>query len=229
MKKITSFIAIAILCAGCVFPMNGIKFGNGKTVKCDGPVITNTFELTGFDAISLNGYEDMELFQGDQFQVLVKANEDVFKYLDYKVEEGVLILETKDHVNIKAETYEVTVTLPVLKNLTVNGAGDIDLKNGYSSGEDLTVTVNGAGDFEFSGIKVPSLSITLNGAGDIDADGLDVENVSVAINGAGDINLSGKALKASFSVSGAGDVDARGLECSDVKTHKSGIASIKLK
>lgn len=231
MKKIASFIATAILCASCVFPinMNGIKIGDGKTIKCGGPVTTNTFDLTGFNAISVNGFTDMELFQGDQFQVIVKANEDVFQYLDYKVEDGVLVMETKEHVNIKAETYEVTVTLPTLKNLTVNGAGDVELKTGYSSGEDLSVVINGAGDFELSGIKVPNFSITLNGAGDIEADGLDVENVSVAINGAGDINLSGKALKASFSVSGAGEIDASGLECDNVGTHKSGFAAIKLK
>ena len=230
MKKIASFIATAILCASCVFPinMNGIKIGDGKTVKCKGPVTTNTFDLTGFDAITVNGYADMELFQGDQFQVIVKANEDVFQYLDYKVEDGVLVMETKEHVNIKAETYEMTITLPTLKNLTVNGACDADMKTGYSSGENLSVVVNGAGDFELSGIKVPSFNITLNGAGDIEADGLDVENLAVAINGAGDIDLSGKALKASFTVSGAGNIDASGLECENVSTQKSGFASIKL-
>ena len=49
------------------------------------------------------------------------------------------------------------------------------------------------------------------------------------VNGAGDIDLSGKAVKASFSVNGAGDIDARRLECNDFTTSKSGLASIKTK
>ena len=221
-----------MLCAACVFPingLNGITVNNGKKVTCKGPVVTKELDLSGFEAITVNGSSDMELIQGDYFKVLVKANEEVFDYIDYKVEDGVLILETKDHVNIRAEEYDVTITLPTLKELVVNGAADVDLKNGYVSGEKLKVSVNGAGDFDLSGIAVPSLSFTLNGAGDIEADGLDVQELIVAVNGAGDIDVSGRADEATFSVSGAGDIDARGLECVKVNTHKSGMASIRLK
>ena len=221
-----------MLCAACVFPingLNGITVNNGKKVTCKGPVITKELDLSGFEAITVNGSSDMELIQGDYFKVLVKANEEVFDYIDYKVEDGVLILETKDHVNIRAEEYDITITLPTLKELVVNGAADVDLKNGYVSGEKLKVLVNGAGDFDLSGIAVPSLSFTLNGAGDIEADGLDVQELIVAVNGAGDIDVSGRADEATFSVSGAGDIDARGLECVKVNTHKSGMASIRLK
>ena len=221
-----------MLCAACVFPingLNGITVNNGKKVTCKGPVITKELDLSGFDAITVNGSSDMELIQGDYFKVLVKANEEVFDYIDYKVEDGVLILATKDNVNIRAEEYDVTITLPTLKELMVNGAADVDLKNGYVSGENLKVSVNGAGDFDLSSIAVPSLSFTLNGAGDIEADGLDVQELIVAVNGAGDIDVSGRADEATFSVSGAGDIDARGLECVKVNTRKSGMASIRLK
>lgn len=220
-----------MLCAACVFPingLNGVTVNNGKKVSCKGPVITKTIDLSGFNAIVVNGSSDMELFQGDKFQVLVKANQEVFDYIDYKVEDGVLILENKDNVNIRAEEYEITITLPLLKSLVVNGAADVDLKTGYVSQENLDVVVNGAGDFELSGIAVPSLSFTLNGAGDIEADALNVEELAVAVNGAGDIDLSGKAGKASFSVSGAGDIDARGLVCESYTTHNRGMASIRV-
>lgn len=222
-------MAAAVMLASCNFNMNGIMVGNGKKVICKGPVTEKTFDLNGFDAIVVNGSSDMELTQGDAFSVLVRANEDVFQYLDYKVSDGKLILETVDKVNIRAEEFNIYITLPCLKLLEVNGAADVDLKNGYKSGEDLEVKVNGAGDFEFNGITVPELIFKLNGAGDIEAENLDVQNLDVTINGAGDIDLSGKALKASFSVNGAGDIDARRLDCQDYTTSKSGLASIKTK
>lgn len=232
MKKFLSFLGAAVICASCVFPtdgLKGIKVNNGKTITCNGPVVTRTLDFSGFDAITVNGSSDMEILQGDVFQVLVKANEEVFDHIAYKVEDAVLIIENKDSVNIKAEEYDVTVTLPILKALTVNGAADVEMEKGYVSSEDLVMEVNGAGDFSLSGIKVPSLSVELNGAGDIEANGLDVKDLSVEVNGAGDIDVSGKAVNANFSVSGVADIDARELVTENVKTSKEGLGRIRLK
>ena len=225
-------LGAAVLCASCVFSGNGfknMKFDKGKGVECRGPVVSRTLDLSGFDEIVVNGMSDMELVQGENFQVSVKANEEVFDHIDYKVEDGALILETKEQVVIKAEEFDVRITLPLLKSLTVNGAADVDLKGGYSASDSLRVEINGAGDFDLSGIKVPALAFQLNGAGDIDASGLDVGDLSMEVNGAGDIDVSGKAVNASFSVSGVGDINARGLQTEHVTTQKDGIGRIRLK
>lgn len=225
-------LGAAVLCASCVFSGDGfknLKINNGKGVECKGPVVVRTLDLSGFDEIVVNGMSDMELVQGENFQVSVKANEEVFDHIDYKVEDGALILETKEQVVIKAEEFDVRITLPLLKSLTVNGAADVDLKGGYSASDSLRVEINGAGDFDLSGIKVPALAFQLNGAGDIEASGLDVGDLSMEVNGAGDIDVSGKAVNASFSVSGVGDIDARGLQTEHVTTQKDGIGRIRLK
>ena len=198
-------------------------------MTCKGPVVTKTLDFSDFEAITINGGADIEIIQGDEFKVSVKANEEVFDHLDYEVSGHTLLIKTKDNVGIRAEEYDITVTLPLLTDITVNGAGDVDLKNGYISDKDLEIEINGAGDIEVTGIQVPSLSIGLNGAGDIEANDLNVGKLSVSISGAGDVDLSGTAGSAKFSVSGAGDIDAVNLDCDDVQTHKSGIASIRLK
>ena len=225
MKKIAVLFACVLAMSSCV-----IRVGDmGKSVKCKGPVITKAFDFSDFEAITVNGGADIELFQGDKFEVSVKANEEVFSHLDYEVSGHTLIIKTKDNVGIRAEEYDITITLPLLTGITVNGATDLDLKNGYASDKDLEIQINGAGDLEMTGIAVPSLVVELNGAGDIEINDLNVETLSVNISGAGDIDLSGKAASATFTVAGAGDIDARNLDCNDVTTHKSGIASIKLK
>lgn len=229
MKKTFALILAALTLAACNFNLNGVNVGNGKRVVCKGPVVQKTLDLADFNAITVNGAADMEISQGTQFKVAVKANEEVFQHLDYKVEDGVLILETIEHVNIKAEEFDIYITLPLLKDLTVNGAADVDIKSGYSAADPLSIIVNGAGDLEFSGITVPSLNFELNGAGDIEASALQVDQLNVSVNGAGDIELSGKAGKASFDVNGAGDIDARALECSEIVKSKSGLARIRTK
>ena len=224
MKKIVVILACVLAMSSCV-----IRVGDsGKKVTCKGPVITKSFDLTGFEAITVNGGADLDLIQGD-FQVSVKANEDVFDHLDYEVTDGVLVIKTKNDVGIRAEEYDITVSLPVLTAITVNGAADFDLKNGYTADSDLDIEINGAGDLDITGITVPSLNIVVNGAGDIDINDMNVQKLSVIISGAGDVDLSGKANSASFNVSGAGNIDARNLDCADVQTHKSGIASVRLK
>ena len=224
MLIIAGIIAL-LIATGCVVRVNG----NGKSVRCKGPVVTKTLDLADFDNITLNGGCDIDLIQQNGFLVSVEANEEVFEHLDYHVDGNTLVLDTKDHVNIIAEKYNLTIGLPVLKILTVNGAGDVDLKNGYAGADDMKIEINGAGDFDFTGVKVPALSISVNGAGDIDANDLEVQELNLSVNGAGDAKVSGKADRASFSVAGVGGIDARNLDCEDIQTSKSGIASIKTK
>lgn len=226
MKKLLTVLSVVILaCTSCI-----MQVGNGKTVHCTGPIFNQNYDSLGvFNAVVVNGNSDLHITQAETCGVNVTANEEVFQYLNYRIEDGVLIITTKDHVNIRAEKYDVYVRAPFLTKIGVNGAADVDQNNAYVSDTPLTVTINGAGDLRFNDIKVPELSIAVNGAGDIIASGLDVQTLNVSVNGAGDAKLSGQAQSAYFSVNGAGDIDARGLECENVSVHKAGIASIQLK
>lgn len=228
MKKVLiigGLLALLPLASSCIVNVNG----NGKSVRCKGPVVTRNLELSDFDSITLNGSCDIDLVQQNGFLVSVNANEEVFEHINFHVENGTLMLETKDNVNILAEEYTVTIGLPVLNDFVVNGAGDVDLKNGYSYAGPLKIVVNGAGDMDFTGVQVPDLSIIVNGAGDIDANDLNVKMLNIDVHGAGDARVSGKASRAELSVSGVGDIDARALDCDDVHTSKSGVASIRTK
>lgn len=228
-KALFTLCALAALSLGPVSCLNIHISGLGKnSIRCKGPVVEKSMDFSNFSGIVVNGSSDLFLSQGDTYSVLVKANEEVFDYLDYRVEEGVLLLETKDKVNLRAETFDVFITLPCLESLNVNGAADVNMETSYAAEKDLIITVNGAGDFSFKGVSVPTLKIGINGAGDIKVADMDVMTLSLSINGAGDAVLSGKADSANFSVSGAGDIDASELECEKINTHKAGIASIRL-
>lgn len=224
MKKVLIALCTLAITCSCTFSFNGL--GNGKKVVCKGPETSKSFDLSGFSGITISGSSDITITQGESYSVSVKANEEVFEYLDYEVTDGTLLLKSKDNVQIVAKTYRVYVTLPCLENLLVIGAADAEIYN-YRSDKDMDVMVNGAGDFEVKSIKVPSLTFTVNGAGDIDASDLDVETLNVSVNGAGDVDLSGKAHTANLSVSGAGDIDASDLDVEHTNIRKSGFASIE--
>lgn len=230
MKRFLIALSAVALLSGCTCSVNlGQGFGGGKRVVCNGEVQDRMLDsLSGFDKIVVSGQADLKYVQTADEYVRVKANAEVFDYLDFKVEDGTLVLKTKDKVQIKAKEFEIIVGSPLLKSLKVSGAADVDI-TGVHSAEDLTISISGAGDCEMKDIQVPCLTYSVSGAGDLDAQRLDVEKLYVSISGAGDVDLSGKAGYASLSVSGAGDIDARELDCPQIEKHKSGAASIKTK
>ena len=230
MKRFLIALSVVAFLAGCTCSVNlGQGFGGGKRVVCKGPVKDRLLEnLSGFDKIRVSGQADLKYVQTTDEYVRVKANAEVFDYLDFEVDDATLVIKTKDGVQIKADEFDVYVGSKVLKSLKVSGAADVDLSH-INSAEDLTVSISGAGDCDMRDIKVPCLTYSVSGAGNLEAEGLDVEKLYVNISGAGDVDLAGKAGYASLSVSGAGDIDARRLDCPQIEKKKSGVASIKTK
>ena len=226
MKRIAILLTAALAFSSCQFVTINPNLVNKATVRCGGPVETRSFDLADFQSIRVNGHAQVKLAQGDSFAVNVSANEEVFDYLDYYVENGVLVLQNKDRMQIRAETYTVYVQAPVLKDVTVNGAGDVNLM-GYQSDTPFGIQVNGAGDIDLTDVRVPSLQIEVNGAGDIVCEALDVEELSVEVNGAGDARLGGRATNARFKIAGAGDIDAKNLKTEHVDVKKAGAGRIR--
>lgn len=228
MKKVLSALC-ALALISCTWNVHIGNGKNGKTITCKGPVVTRTFALADFNAILINGHADLEFTQTDgTFGVSVTANEEVFQHLNYRVENGTLILETIDKVNIRADEYDICISAPALTSIEVNGATDTKIAALNQPGN-LEMEINGAGDMELKNITVPELSVEINGAADLECKGLNVGKLSIAVNGAGDVELSGKAQSCTLNVSGAGDIDARQLDCEAIETHKAGLASIKTK
>ena len=227
MKKVLSALCALVL-VSCTFNVN-LGGKKGKNVTCKGPVITQSLELADFNAIEVNGHADIKFLQKiDGYKVDVKANEEVFQYLNYRVENGTLILETVDKVNIRAEEFDVYIGAPTLCSFVVNGAADAEIV-AVNQPEKLEIEINGAGDIQLKDIMVPELNTTINGAGDLEARALNVGKLRISVHGAGDVELAGKADSCELDVSGAGDIDARKLACEQFTTHKAGLASIKTK
>ena len=228
MKNILYIAATLLLCSSC-FHVNSNWKGGKNAIKGEGPVITKSFDLKDFDQIIINGQADAVFTQSDTYEVTLRTQENIFDYVDYRVEGTTLFLELKDHRTARATEYDVTIQAPVLKRLEVNGAADFDIPAGLQSSGDLEIHVNGAGDLTFHAVRCNDLSIKANGAADVDLTSIDVQKLEIEVNGAGDVNVDGNAGQANLSVNGAGDIDATGLKVAgEVSKHASGMAKIKM-
>ena len=228
MKRILYMAASALICTSC-FYVNTNWSGGKNAVKGEGEVVSKTFDFKDFDKIVINGHADVDFSQSSGYEVTVSTQENILEWLDYKVDGTTLIIETKDHREIRATEYNLVIQAPELKKLTVNGASDFNVNTLRMEG-DLDVQVNGAGDLDFDNIACNSLTVEVNGAADANLTAVDVRNtLTVKVNGAGDVEITGNAQNASFEVNGAGDVNAKGLKVAgEVSKHTSGLAKIQL-
>lgn len=228
MKKFLYIAATALVCASC-FHVNTNYKGGKNAINGEGDVISKSFDFKDFDRIVINGHADVDFTQSSTWEVTVRTQENVLEWLDYKVEGTTLVIETKDHRDVRSKTYDIVIQAPELKKLTVNGASDFNVK-GLRMDGDLDVEVNGAGDLDFDHITCNSLSVEVNGAADANLTSIDIlKKLKVQVNGAGDVEITGNAVDVSLEVNGAGDIDASGLKVAgEVKKHAAGLAKIRL-
>lgn len=233
-NRFIPLVAAAVLTVSCFHVNPNYKSGK-KAVTIHGEVASRVLDLKDFTNILAEGSPDITLHQSDSFRVVVRTHEDLFEWLDYRVENGTLEIRTKEgHPFRMIKEYAVEVSAPAFEIIRVNGASDILMPDGYDredgqltflikgSGDvklgrircvQFTAQVEGAGDLQVKSLVTKCMSVGVKGAGDVDAGEIDVDGrVDVQVVGAGDVRLAGHAASCSVKVKGAGDADVRHLK-----------------
>ena len=94
-------------------------------------------------------------------------------------------------------------------DISIRGAGDVDLENVLC--DVLNVTVMGAGDVDVEKIQCQSSTILLKGVGDVDVHYDRCDRVHCRLYGVGDITLSGRVGRLDKLLAGSGDIDVEEL------------------
>ena len=239
-KTIMKHLLLATICI-CMLSF----FQPWKKVKGSGNLKKETREISGFTAIKLSGTPNVEIAYGSGNTISVEADDNLLEYIETKVENGALIVKSKDNLNLKSDhRIIVYVNMETITGLRVSGSGNIIGKGGFSNdGEtELSVTgsgninlsagsfrstnarLSGSGNLVLSGDKTTALEATISGSGNIDASNFKTETANAQISGSGNIRVNvSKSLDA--RVSGSGNVFYKG-DAADVKTKKSGSGKV---
>jgi hypothetical protein len=169
-----------------------------------GTITTETRGVSGFMKIDLRTAANVELTIGSAEEVTVTADDNLQTLIRTTVENGWLIIDTPDNQNYRpSRAIVVTVTLPILSDITLSGAGDITA----------------------SGVETDSLVVNLNGAGNISIGGLDAASLAANISGAGDLVMTGSVNEQVITISGAGNYQAFELSSTSAVVIVSGAGS----
>ena len=215
----------------------------GKRVKGNGKTVTIKRSVGDYDAVTVAGWFDVKLINGNEGELTLKGEENLLEYIKTEVKDGKLVIKTKKGVNLKPSNWNsgIYITVPVesIEMVVLSGSGDVigetkiktnDFKTKVSGSGDISLAVeantvearlSGSGDINLSG-KANDLDVRVSGSGDIKAYDLVAEFVTAQITGSADIKITAnQMLKA--KVTGSGDISYKGNPKKiDTKTTGSG-------
>ena len=214
-----------------------IKSKNGKDYFRDsekwGKVVSQTLELDAFAHIVMDGNADIDLRQGEAFNVEVTGNEKAIEANDIRVEAAQREGENTLHVIAKKSarnlpSIKLNITVPDLRSVKVNGDGDLEIKGDDFYTGDLDIEINGDGDFEAPHVDCRKLQVIINGDGDVIAKKFSCEDATLQINGDGDITTDLKANNIDLQLTSDGEANLD-VKCDNLTVSAGGSGEVKLK
>ena len=181
MKKI-AFFATALMMglSSCLIT------GWDQGISGNGHVVEESRDISGFTGVHVSSGIDVLLSQGDDFEVIVEADENLQDVIVTETSGRMLVVKT-EHVNIRnARSKKVHVTLPELTELKISSAGDLDGQTPFDC-DDLMISISSAGD------------LTLE---------VDAREIGIDISSSGDCRIAGSCDKLDARLSSAGDLNA---------------------
>lgn len=200
MKKVLllSGILVVFLLQSCVFG----DWNNG--IAGTGNVQTDVIDVDGFTGVHASAGIDVVISEG-AFYVEVIADENLLEYITVELRGDMLVIGSERNL-YRAESKVVNVSLPVLEELKISSAGDMDADSDFTC-DDLRISISSAGDLKM---------------------GFTAESVDLSISSSGDCDLWGKTGSLDASLSSAGNLNAFDLEADYVKVRVSSAGSAKV-
>jgi Putative auto-transporter adhesin, head GIN domain len=213
-----------------------------------GPQSTRNFAVGKFDAVALEGSDEVRVVPGAAMSVSATGPAADLDKLDIRVEGNALkIGRKKGNWSVgwrNSRGVVVTVTTPTLLGAAVNGSGDMTVDQVDT--ETFQAAVKGSGNLDLTSVKAKrvefavdgsgnlnasgttdSAQIAVGGSGDFDANGFTATRAQIAVRGSGNASMSVSG-DAAIAVSGSGDVDVQGTDRCTINKSGSGEANCRL-
>lgn len=201
MKKIPIFLLTAMVFLNSCFI-------DGKRVKGNGHIITENRSLGDVAGVELHSSFDVYLSEGSPAGVRIEAEENIISYIDLRVENGILNIETKDHVWFRShKPVKIFVTNPGYNTIQLTSSGSITGQTKISSDTKLDIDLTGSGDLKLD-VDAPEINASVSGSGGMDLSG-ETKKIRADVTGSGDIKaMNLKSEEADLQISGSGGIDA---------------------
>ena len=217
-------MAVAVMSTSCMRQLKELEIG-------DGPVVTETRNLKGFEKIEINGSPNVYYTQADSFSVRVKCSKEGQENILTEVNHGTLSIRNRGKVGVvnivihDEDQAEIYVTSPDLISVRLNGSGDFCSEQRIDT-DQMEVTLRGSGDMTFKDLICDQCRVELIGSGNIDINRLEAKTSDVSLIGSGDIAIDQwRVLSTRLGLKGSGDIKVgfqEGCQAVDCELRGSG-------
>jgi len=187
------------------------------SVKGSGNLKIEERSVGDFHGVSLMGSPDVTITVGGAPSMSVEAEDNILPLITTEVVDGILEIGSEKSFSSRKGIH-VTLTVPELSSVMVQGSGDITAEG--VQGDLFKATVKGSGDIEVTG-SVQRVEVDVLGSGDIKLFGLDAIDGEATVKGSGDIRIQASGTL-DLSVMGSGDIRYRGTTQVEKAVHGSG-------
>jgi len=200
LAKFAIAILMAFFLSSCAFDMN---FGEGK--RGNGVVVKDDRQVTqDFTIVSASEGLDVYVTQGDDFEIMVEADENIIDLIGTDIKNGKLRIHAIE--NIGRATKMIYVTLPIITELSASSGSDLVTKNMIRANKISLGASSGAG------MKIELV------AEDVDAD----------TSSGADIRIVGEATMLYVDASSGSDINAREFSVKTCRADASSGADISV-
>lgn len=194
--------------------------------KSNGTEISETRNPGSFSAIRLDSKINLEIRQGAEYTLEVKAGKHVIKNISTRIVSDTLVIDNNNKCNfVRGYKKEVSIiiTVPHIRYILNNGVGTIRFSDSYSQ-DSLMVKTESSGDIYINGSYNQVRTIS-SGNGDVHLTG-STNTLLVFTTGTNYVWANGMTVKdyAFIETMSLGDcyVNATGLQRFDYKIYKTG-------
>lgn len=187
--RITIALVLALLLSSCGFDINFGDFGTGE--NGNGVVVEENREITEtFTVVSASEGIDVYVTQGTDFDIAVKADENIMDLIGTDIKNGKLKIHAIE--NIGRATKNVYVTLPTVTGLYASSGSHLTAENSIKS-DKLDIDASSGALLE-ANVEVTGMEIDASSGANITLSGTAQE---VYVDGSSGANIKAKDLMTS--------------------------------
>ena len=196
---VLALIAVLVLATALVVLL--VRGGSRSSgVQGSGVAATQSRVLPGFSRLDLAGSANVTVVAGGRQSVVVRADNNLIRYVTTNVVAGTLIIDTTGSFTTRTPM-SLKVSAPSLAAVTLSGSGEVSVSR--IKAPRLIVTLPGSGTLYASGTAA-RLDVTLGGSGLAQLSNLVARDAHAVVTGSGLIRLMVTAsLDATVSGTGA--------------------------
>jgi len=190
---------VAILIASILLTSCSDTFDN---IRGEGPIVTQSLQVDPFNAIEMQGIDDVYITYGTEQSVRVEGHENIISRIKTEVINGTWYIELEnDHYGHYDLTYYLQV--PMIDGIVSKGTGDAIISESMQV-EDITISLVGTGSLLGFPLSADECKVEILGSGNCE---IRVNNtLDVKINGTGSVFYKGSP-QVKADISGTGKIN----------------------